>query len=134
MLNIIKNEKGMALMTTFMFGLISIGLIAGMYFSMINSTRSTGVNKRYIKELETAKAISEYVMATLYNDKNLLTCLGANTTCETGDYVRIPFNIPDHNTTAFMIYQEGGLYSLRSTSANATSGARAEINFVYLLD
>jgi hypothetical protein len=67
-IKIINNQKGMALITAFMFGLISIGLVGAIYFAMQNATRTTGVEAKYTAQLEISRGISEFVRAAIRED------------------------------------------------------------------
>lgn len=68
------NEKGVALVTTLLLGFIAIGLVAIAFFLGIKGTRMSGMGKRYITELDSAKGASQYIMAALRAAS--LTCNG----------------------------------------------------------
>jgi len=140
----ISNEKGMALMTTLMLGLISIGMIGGVYFAMTNSARTKGVSERYTQELEIARGIADYIRAGIFQEKVnedggikcRTTGSDANATCDINTrIIRIPFdaaigktNLTDVNAT-FLSFSDD-IYSIRVISRNTTTNEHAEIDFV----
>jgi len=76
-MKILHNEKGMALITVLLFGLVAFGVVAGAYFMTLTGTRMSGVEKRYISELDAGKGVSDYVMGRLVQAN--LRCNGGNT-------------------------------------------------------
>lgn len=139
---IICNEKGMALMTAFFLGLISIGMIGGVYFAMMNSTRSIGFAERYARELAIARGVSDYIasgiMQGMINEPGGIKCTtngSDNVTCSSpNDRIKTPFltdigkNFTDVNAT-FLSFSTD-FYAVRVRSANPITNEKAEIDFV----
>ena len=70
------DERGVALLTVLLLGIIAMALVAVAYFAGGFGSRMSGVEKRYAIELETAKGAADYVMGDLRNIN--LTCNGGN--------------------------------------------------------
>lgn len=70
------NEKGFALVTTLLLGLIAMALVGLAFYMALHATRMSGMEKRYATELNAAKGAASYVMAELRNES--LTCNGGN--------------------------------------------------------
>lgn len=69
---IILNDKGFALLTVLVISFLSMGLIALAFFITTSSTQLFGVGKRYTVELDTAKGVAGYIMASIRDET--LTC------------------------------------------------------------
>lgn len=61
------NEKGFALLTVVLIGGISMALLSMVFTVLTMSTTMSGMGKRYLTELESARGASEFVMASLRN-------------------------------------------------------------------
>lgn len=141
------NEKGVALVTTLLLGFIAIGLVAIAFFLGIRGTRMSGLDKRYITELDTAKGSSQYIMATLR--ASTLTCNGGvcagDPTC-----VAAASNIDIHPNVCTALGKPGcanisacylsstasgadTIASVRVRSNNPNTGEQAVVDFVYKL-
>lgn len=81
----LRNELGFALLSVFLIGLICLTLISIVFYTMNTHTHMSGQNKRYLAELESAKGVSEFIMASLRNDN--LTCEDDNPICSAGDSI-----------------------------------------------
>ncbi len=66
----IKNnsEKGIALITTLILGLVALTFIGALLYMLISESSTSGISKRYSTALEAAKGASEYVISSLLAD------------------------------------------------------------------
>lgn len=76
-MNILDNEKGVALITVLLFSLIAIGVVTGAYYMTLSATRTSGIEKRYVSELDVNKGTSDFIIGRLL--RNNLQCNGGNT-------------------------------------------------------
>lgn len=142
------NEKGIALVTTLLMGLIAMGLVAIAFFLATTSTNMSGMERRYISELDAAKGVAEYIMADLRAD--ILRCNGGNN-CVGDQNCVDPASVIDldgnvcgglgkpacANISACYLNQtvSGGatFVSVTITSTNPSSSEQAAVDFVYKL-
>ncbi len=127
-------ERGIALITTLLLGLIAVILIGVLLYFLTTGTRISGVEKRYSVALEAAKGASEYIMQLLLTGN--ITCNGGGA-CFPGASIDLgPFqNIQGFNISAvylgdvsrFGVY----VYSVRVTATSPTTGETAVVDFVY---
>ena len=142
------NEKGVALVTTLLMSFIAIGLVALAFFLGIKGTRMSGMGKRYITELDTAKGASQYIMAALRAAS--LTCNNggacvADPTCANG-----ASTIDIHPNVCASLGKTGcaniaacylsttvngddTMVSINIRSNNPNTGEQAVVDFVYKL-
>lgn len=73
------DDKGFALLTVVFIGAISMMLLSMVFVVLTMSTDVSGMDKRYLTELESAKGASEFIMASLRNAS--LTCGANNAEC-----------------------------------------------------
>jgi len=57
-----KNNKGMALITTIILSVIALLLVGTVYYLLNSGTKISGIQARYTTALEASKGASEYVM------------------------------------------------------------------------
>lgn len=139
--NVKLNEKGYALLTVFLISLISMVLISIMFYALTNHTRMSGQNKSYLTELEAAKGVSEYIMASLRNDS--LTC-NSNGNCNANDSIDIlggvctalgKANCNGISATYLSRINETSsgatIIAVQVTSSQANGSAKAIVEFVY---
>ena len=125
-------ERGIALVTTLVLGLIAVVLIGILLYVLTTGTRISGVEKRYSVALEAAKGASEYIIERLLSGN--LTCNGG-LSCNPGDPIDMgPFSsLQGFNITAtylgevsrFGVY----VYSIRVTATSTDE--TAVVDFVY---
>ncbi|MDQ7038294.1 MAG: hypothetical protein Q9N26_03725 [Aquificota bacterium] len=130
-----KGERGIALITTLLLGLIAVSLIGVLLYILTAGTRISGVEKRYSIALEAAKGASEYVIQLILSGN--LTCGGGgacgpdNNVIDLGPYSNLQgFNITARylgEISRFGVY----VYSIRVTAESPATGERAVIDFVY---
>lgn len=66
-IKIINNEKGIALITTLAFSLISITFISIATYMVLSGTKVSGLENRYLSTLDIAKGVSSYAMNSIDN-------------------------------------------------------------------
>jgi hypothetical protein len=150
---LILNDKGFALLTTFLLSFLSLSLIAVAFYMLTSSSHLQGVAKRYTVELDAAKGVSGYIMAEVRNSN--LECVNSpcipNTACASNNsIIKAPDDIclglgkvgsdgkGDCSTikACYMTETEDTalpgttLYSFEVTSTN-NNGEKAIVNFVY---
>lgn len=145
------DEKGFALLTVVLLGAISMVLLSMVFVILTMSTSVSGVGKRYLTELESAKGASEFVMASLRNtslrciDKSdnqtactsaanqriflpnvICTSLGkANCTGLTAKLLSEASFTPENSSSAVTVY------AIEVSSRAANAQERATVEFVY---
>lgn len=67
-INIIKSQKGMALVTVILMTLTGIVLVSGIYMVMRNATRTSGIESMYTQQIELARGISESIRVAIISD------------------------------------------------------------------
>ncbi len=142
------NEKGVALVTTLLLGFIAIGLVAIAYFLGIRATMMSGLGKRYISELDTAKGTSQYIMAALRASS--LTCNGGAPCVADPNCAGAASNIDIHPNVCASLGKIGcaniaacylsstvsgtdTMTSVNVRSNNPNTGEQAVVDFVYKL-
>src|SRR3989339_650453 len=144
------DEKGFALLTVVLIGAISMMLISMVFVVLTMSAAMSGMDKRYLTELESARGASEFVMASLRNAS--LTCGANNTDCTADtDPPNNRINLPDSicaplgktdcaGLTATFLSQASftpansstvTVFAVQVTSAATTSPEQAIVQFVY---
>ncbi|RMA97015.1 hypothetical protein [Hydrogenothermus marinus] len=128
-----KSEKGVALITTLVLGLIALVIVGGLIYMLTSGTQISGKEKKYSLALEAAKGASEYIIEKILSGN--LTC-GGNP-CSDGNNIDLGSysNLGGFNVSAKL------LKKINTTTAtvfaieiNANSGEeRASIDFVYSL-
>lgn len=79
-----SDERGFALLSVILIGMISMTLVSMLYFVLVSHTQMSGKDKRYLTELESAKGASQYIMAAL-RDTSLTCNAGGN--CSVNDSI-----------------------------------------------
>jgi Flp pilus assembly pilin Flp len=130
-----KGERGIALITTLLLGLVAVVLIGVLLYVLTTGTRISGIEKRYSVALEAAKGASEYIIELLLSGN--LTCGGGGACGPGNDEIDLgPYsNLQGFNITAqylgevsrFGVY----VYSIRVTATSPATGESAVIDFVY---
>ncbi len=133
-----KEEKGIALITTLLLGLIAALLIGALLYFLVNSTRISGIGKSYSIALEAAKGASEYIIERLLSGN--LTCGGGAACSPTNNIIDLgPYSsIQGFNITAtylgeiskFGVY----VYSIRVTAISPSTQEVAVVDFVYRVE
>lgn len=147
------DDKGIALVTVLLQGLIVMALVGIAFYIGLVGTQMSGTEKRYITELDAAKGTADYVMASLRNaslscnggnpcvgnatpcgtvastidlNTNVCQALGKNAACDNVEACFISSTVDIDGYITFS--------SLRVTSTNGNSGENAIIDFVYKID
>ncbi len=129
-----RKEKGIALITTLLLGLVAVVFIAVLLYILTTGTRISGIEKRYSVALEAAKGASEYVIELILSGN--LTCNGGRA-CGPNDPIDLgPYsNLQGFNITALYLGELSRfgvyVYSIRVTASSPTTGETATVDFVY---
>ncbi len=145
-----RSEKGMALVTALLLGLIGAALLFSLYYMSGNLTRMSGIGSRYATELEAAKGVAEYIMGTLMSPTRDLSCNGsicvanATTSCAPGSssFIDIPaddLDLTNHQIRACYLFslddpdaiEQYSMHGFFISVQNNTSGERAELEIIY---
>ncbi len=129
----IKNEKGMALITTMLLGFVAMAIVAALMTFMIYGKKTSVIEERYTSALEAAKGVSNYIMNRLSTDQYMesdadrIMCIGETALCPcyrvrwNSDYNRLECpdgkpvdrfdlgdysNIGDYQLEAFIIHKD----------------------------
>lgn len=144
------NDKGFALVTTLLLGLVAMALVSLAFYMALLGTQMSGMEKRYSTELNAAKGTADYVMASLRNDN--LTCNGGNTCtdddpavagCSAGATIDLDSNVCNAlgktaactNVTACFLNKttvdDTDLIAISVTTTNPTTNETTNVDFVY---
>jgi len=129
------NERGIALITTLILGLVALVVIATLMYMTLTGTQVSGIGKRYSGALEAAKGASDYIIQRILDGS--ITCNGGSP-CSTGDTIDLETYIA--NISGYTIRAEylgdvvklgTYVYAVRVEATGPTSGERAVVEFVY---
>ncbi len=133
-----RGERGIALVTTLLLGIIAAVLIGALLYLIISGTQVSGIGKKYSVALEAAKGASEYIIERILADN--LTCGGGgacsptNNVIDLGPYSSIQgFNIEAiylGEVSRFGVY----VYSIRVRAYSTTTDEVAIVDFVYRVE
>lgn len=133
-----RGERGIALVTTLLLGIIAAVLIGALLYLIISGTQVSGIGKKYSVALEAAKGASEYIIERILADN--LTCGGGgacsstNNMIDLGPYSSIQgFNIEAiylGEVSRFGVY----VYSIRVRAYSTTTDEVAIVDFVYRVE
>ncbi len=136
-----NNEKGMALITTLVLGLIALVFIGALLYILTTGTRISGTEKRYSTALEAAKGGAQFVINEILMGD--LKCNGGNPckTCSSSLSNDCKIDLPvsklgNYEVNAYLLSKESSgvtaIYSVRVKSFNPdVPNEKAEIEFVY---
>ncbi len=133
-----NRERGIALITTLILGLIALIVIAALMFLLISGTEISGISKRYTGALEAAKGSTEYIIQKILEGS--LTCNGGRI-CSSGDSIDLEdfvSNIPGYRITATFLGEISSfgtyIYAIRVEASGTTARERAVVEFVYRIE
>ena len=146
------SEKGIALITTLILGLVALTFIGALLYMLTSESSTSGISKRYSTALEAAKGASEYVISSLLADTlecstpdgsvkckcidldNDLKCPGVTNQSQKATKVVLPAeyqNLDNYNIDVSLLAKEIAedtadekveIYSFKVTSQNNASG------------
>ncbi len=138
-----NNEKGIALVTTLVLGLVALVFIGALLYLLTSGTKISGTEKRYYTALEAAKGGAELIISNLLQNGEP-TCNGGSTcsSCPPTGYTndcRIdlsPSTLGDYTLRAYLLRRENSgidrIFTIRVIAEkNNSSNEKAEIEFVY---
>ena len=130
-----RNERGIALITTLLLGLIALVIIAALMFMLTTGTQISGIGKRYSGALEAAKGASEYIVQKIL--EGTISCNGGSV-CSAGDTIDLESyvsNISGYTVSATYLgdINKFGtyVYAIRVEASRASSAEKAVVEFVY---
>jgi len=133
-----KGERGIALITTLVLGLIALVIIAALMFILVSGTQISGISKRYTGALEAAKGSTEYIIQRIL--EGTLTCNGGGV-CSAGDPVDLEAfvsSIPGYRVTATFLGEIVSfgtyVYAIRVEARGTAAPERAVVEFVYRIE
>ncbi len=133
-----QKERGIALITTLLLGLIALVIIAALMFMLITGTQVSGIGKRYSGALEAAKGASEYIIQKILD--GTITCNGG-ATCSAGlpiDLESYVASIPGYSISATYLGDISSfgtyVYAIRVEARGSSSQERAVVEFVYRVE
>ncbi|WP_293447495.1 hypothetical protein [Persephonella sp.] len=141
-----KNEKGIALLTTLILGLVAVVFISVLLYILSTGTRMSGMIGRYTTSLEAAKGGADLVITKIINDD--IKCGGnactpcpdtPNTNCKIDLQVS---NLGGYNLSAYLIGEDSTIYAgtayriyaIKVIATKPNSDEKAEIEFVYKIE
>ncbi len=133
-----RGERGIALITTLLLGLIALVIIAALMFMLVTGTQISGISKRYSGALEAAKGASEYIIQKILD--GTISCNGGGV-CSAGDPIDLEAyvsNIPGYTVSATYLGDVNRfgtyVYAIHVEAQGATSGEKAVVEFVYRVE
>lgn len=147
------NDKGFALVTTLLLGLVAMTLVSIAFYMALMNTQMSGMEKRYSMELNASKGAADYVMAELRADN--LTCNGGNPcadntaaapACSPEATIDLDSNVCNAlgktvacaNITACHLNKttvdETDIISISVSATNPVSNEKANVDFVYKVE
>ncbi len=140
-----NNQKGIALVTTLVLGLIALAFIGALLYFLTSGTKISGVEKRYYTALEAAKGGANLVISNILSGD--LKCNGSSCTpCPTSisntcKIDLIQSNFGNYSVEAYLLGKESfvdingnqiKVYTVRVVAKNSNKpNEKAEIEFVY---
>ncbi|EDP73446.1 hypothetical protein [Hydrogenivirga sp. 128-5-R1-1] len=140
-----NNQKGIALITTLVLGLIALAFIGALLYLLTSGTKISGVEKRYYTALEAAKSGAELVISNILSGD--LKCNGTSCTpCPTAvsNACKIdlnPSNLGSYSVESYLLEKEAftdisgnsiSIYTIKVIAKNFNKPEeKAEIEFVY---
>ncbi|NPA54638.1 MAG: hypothetical protein GXO21_08250 [Aquificae bacterium] len=89
-----QNNKGIALVTTLVLGLIALTFIGALLYMLTNESNTSGITKRYTTALEAAKGTADYVISSLLSEKLICSSPDGSVHCKCTD-LNENLNCPD---------------------------------------
>ncbi len=155
-----KSEKGVALVTTLVLGLIALTFIGALLYMLTTESGTSGISRRYSTALEAAKGAADFIMESLKAETlicrsvdNSVSCkctqLDDNLHCSSNPNVVANVidlgssfsNLGGYTLASQLLAKETStqgdetieIYSIRiiSTKASGNEPEKAEIDFVY---
>jgi len=133
-----NKERGIALITTLLLGLIAALLIGTVLYILMSGTVVSGAGKRYSIALEAAKGASEYIIKRLLAGN--LTCGGGGTCSPTNNVIDLgPYSsIQGFNIRAIYLGEISKfgvyVYSIRISASSPSAQETAVVDFVYKVE
>lgn len=154
-----KNEKGAALITTIILGIVALAVIAALLTFILYGLRTSTLERKYTSALEAAKGSSEYIMKSLLDDT--LNCKNSNgDSCKCSsltDDLKCPncsnqnsckatiidlgsfSKVGDYEITATLLSKSkspngSNIYAIRVEAKKISSSEKAEIDFVFKVE
>ncbi len=78
-------EKGIALVTTLVLGLVALTFIGALLYMLTSESSSSGISKRYTTALEAAKGSADYVISSLLADQLICASNDGSVKCKCVD-------------------------------------------------
>jgi len=145
-----NNNKGIALITTLVLGLVALVFISALLYLILYSTKSSQNVKIYTNALEVAKGTASYIMnLSLSNsiackttdcqkcveDNDCSSCEIDYKNCEI-DVSAINAKVADYSVKAYLLTKavpepDVSIYSFKVITEGTKSDQKAEIDFVY---
>ena len=152
-----NNEKGIALVTTLVLGLVALVFISAFLYVLLNSTKTSGLLKTYTNALEVAKGTASHLMLLSLNGALKCSDSSSGSPCQDcldngncnlcqQDYENCPLDVSDlqKNISNFEIKaylltkedistpsQDRYIYTFKVKTKKVNSNDKAEIDFVY---
>ncbi|WP_457643466.1 hypothetical protein [Persephonella sp.] len=141
-----KNERGMALLTTLILGFIALAFIGALLYMLTTGTKMSGTTGKYTTALDAAKGGADLVITKIINSD--VKC-GGNTCTPCPDTptneckIDLQINkLGNYDLEAYLIGVDtavyGGsnyyLYAVRVIATNPQNQEKAEVEFVYKIE
>ena len=154
-----NKEKGAALLTVVILGLVALAVIAALMSFLMYGKKTSIMERKYTSALEAAKGASDYIMKGLV-DVSLICTTGTGVTCNCDNLLPSPnlkcpscssptcpkadkislgsfSTIGNYNLNAQILSKvetpNETIYGIRVTATNPNSQEKAEIEFVFKL-
>jgi Tfp pilus assembly protein PilX len=152
----LRNEKGIALVTTLMLMVLGFALVATLMVLVTQGTKLSGIEQRYTAALEASKGGTEMIIDMIRNStfappaavgnatspsgclqqKMTLATSGWTGSCPASSYPDVQFTLGSYVVSVKIIDTkdagaDGFLYTINSRAVLPSSAEKAEIFFVY---
>lgn len=130
-----NNEKGVVLIIVLVVSVISLTLIAAIFYMVLTTISFSTKQKTYIQSIEVSKGVAQVVLDKLLSGN--LTCTNCNP-CDTNcivDISDVAPKFPDFKITAVIKTKipltTADIYGFRITVKRKNSVEKSEIEFIY---
>ena len=141
-----KNEKGIALLTTLVLGFIALAFIGALLYMLTSGTQMSKSGKVYTTALEAAKGGADLVITKIIS--NQVECGGVPCTpcpISPNNNCKIDLDVSqlgNYQLDAYLLSRKSFisagtnyyLYAIRVIATNPNANEKAEIEFVYKVE
>ncbi len=91
-----QNNKGIALVTTLVLGLVALTFIGALLYMLTSESSSSGITKRYTTALQAAKGVADYTISSLLSEQLICASDDGSVQCKCSELDE-SLSCPDHS-------------------------------------